>query len=850
MIENKRDYLSDYWTLNDDLHFDVFKPALLNIINRADTPITIGVFGTWGSGKTTLLQMLKSESSLNHQNTKTVWFTAWKYGQQQALWRAFMLRVVDGLFPRNSDGGRLDHKHIKNEKIKEGVQYLERLERSIYETVHWQEEGKWSLDFGELAKQGIRIPIWLAFHLTGMGSISKDLGINPEFTAILERHIREHHLNQLVSIEQFAHEFEKAISLILGEDGRLVVFVDDLDRCLPEKALEVLEAIKLFLDVPGTIFVLGMDREVIRRGIETHYGSLLEIETNRMEIPVNGDVYLQKMIQIPFNLPPLDIKARRDYILKLEANLPPEFKLDETTLDVFAKGLLPNPRQIKRALNVFYLLKNIGIEQENRELIPNGFLAWPLLAKTVLIQSQWPELYQLWRQYPTLIQILEEEYTSHPLSETMILQGYVESNETIDDVENKPYQQSRGFQYQATGLISEYLNNRHKYPLLAKMLQYPEEEQMGRRAAKFSGLTRSQIQLYVGLVGAIESDGENVSSLNLPEDILQILHSGDLVHIQEVVSNIDEIEEQPDGPQHKALGKQLINISQNSNIPLSARFVAAKAASNLKVLPKDLYKFIHVPTPKKNHKIYFGKYPVTNLQYKRFVESPDFMDKSLWSNISVIHQSTKNDQENLLDAGWKWLQDQLRKTDTKVLLPEIWVKDKSIAGWQLLPVVTISWWEANAYCNWLIRNWNNLEESDTNLSLHPISIRMPTDTEWICAAGGTEPAQRFPWDKEGEATKDVTEIQKRANLGNLIGAITPVNMFPLGSSPLGIWDMCGNILEWQANYKNREEGWVSLRGSAWFHMHEVAQTAVNSNSCLIDDRFDYVGFRVAVIAES
>ena len=62
-------------------------------------------------------------------------------------------------------------------------------------------------------------------------------------------------------MEQFEKTFAEAITKILGEDGRLVVFVDDLDRCLPEKAIEILEAIKLFLHVPQTIFVLGMDRE-------------------------------------------------------------------------------------------------------------------------------------------------------------------------------------------------------------------------------------------------------------------------------------------------------------------------------------------------------------------------------------------------------------------------------------------------------------------------------------------------------------------------------------------------------------------------------------------------------------
>jgi hypothetical protein len=63
---------------------------------------------------------------------------------------------------------------------------------------------------------------------------------------------------------------------VTNNDGRLVVFVDDLDRCLPEKAIEVLEAIKFFLGAPGCVFVLGLDQDVIARGIEMKYKELGE----------------------------------------------------------------------------------------------------------------------------------------------------------------------------------------------------------------------------------------------------------------------------------------------------------------------------------------------------------------------------------------------------------------------------------------------------------------------------------------------------------------------------------------------------------------------------------------------
>ena len=77
-------------------------------------------------------------------------------------------------------------------------------------------------------------------------------------------------VDQVRSLEQFQLKFRHVDSLV-HHPNRLVVFVDDLDRCLPEKAIEVLEAIKLFLDARRCIFILGLDHNVIDRGVEIRY---------------------------------------------------------------------------------------------------------------------------------------------------------------------------------------------------------------------------------------------------------------------------------------------------------------------------------------------------------------------------------------------------------------------------------------------------------------------------------------------------------------------------------------------------------------------------------------------------
>ncbi len=658
--------------------------------------------------------------------------------------------------------------------------------------------------------------------------------------------------------------FKKDGTPDLGEEGRLVVFVDDLDRCLPEKAVEVLEAIKLFLDVPGTVFALGMDREAIRRGIETHYGAMLKTDGDGDEIPINGDVYLQKMIQIPFNLPPLDISGREKFIETLEETLPEDFRLEDVTRSVFARGLFPNPRQVKRALNVFYLLKQVAAEQEKHALIPAGVLAWPLLAKTVLIQSQWPELYKLWRQYPTLIQTLEEEYTRAPVSEQELLQGLQEEEQQPEAAGIVKAAASR--ERRATGLMAEFINNRQKYALLAEMLCYPEESGEGEKRARFSGLSRSQVQIYVGLVGALDQKlAESApAAFELPADVLGELESGDPARIRDLVSVVLERDADPDGPQRRALRERLAVVAQNADLPPEGRVTAADAADQLGYIPADLYTFVPIPDPY-SPQFLIAKYPVTNLQYERSLNSPDFGKRELWAGFPKFSEPDKQGNVQQVDdwgeEGWKWLQGALKNKDYEVengvLYPRYWRDLRFGALRPSAPVVGVSWWESNAYCKWLLAHWEELEEAKHLPK--PKLLRLPTEPEWVLAAGGPgSPSPAGRGQGEGRFAfgelKDVKELPRYANTSKSgIGRTTPVWMYPQGESPLHVMDMTGNVWEWQANLFG--EGAIfgkeaqGLRGGSWNRDGDNARVSFRNYSHPYY-RCNYGGFRVvAPLAE-
>ncbi|TDC13231.1 hypothetical protein E1265_28320 [Streptomyces sp. 8K308] len=100
-------------------------------------------------------------------------------------------------------------------------------------------------------------------------------------------------------VNVFEQEFADAVSEFVGDGGRLVVFIDDLDRCAPEVAVTVLESLKLFTGDSRCVFVLAMDYDLLSAVAARKFGA---------RAPVDGAAYLEKIVQLPFFLP--EVKAR------------------------------------------------------------------------------------------------------------------------------------------------------------------------------------------------------------------------------------------------------------------------------------------------------------------------------------------------------------------------------------------------------------------------------------------------------------------------------------------------------------------------------------------------------------
>lgn len=226
----------------------------------------------------------------------------------------------------------------------------------------------------------------------------------------------------------FREEFEALLDA--AEIDQLVVLIDDLDRCLPETAIATLEAIRLFLFVPRTAFVIAADEAMIEYSVRRHFPEL-PATTGPMSYARN---YLEKLIQVPFRIPALGLAETRAYVTLLLAQRAlgedaAEFQkllaaaredlrrpwnsrgLDRTLVQGTLEGAIPvavedalrisgqitrlltdgtrgNPRQIKRFLNSMALRRAIAEERGFGEDID-----LPVLAKLMLAERFAPDLY-------------------------------------------------------------------------------------------------------------------------------------------------------------------------------------------------------------------------------------------------------------------------------------------------------------------------------------------------------------------------------------------------------------------------------------------------------------------------
>lgn len=384
--------------------------------DKLDTPLALGIFGEWGSGKTSVMRMLHAELPSHHVS---LWFDAWHYAhQEETLWRALLLAVVERL---RDEVDRVAKQMVGNGDVNDERAKLEgeldELVTTLYRSHEYQQVGDLKVNWQAAIPLGIQMAF--AFLPAGKGIadnimswFSKD-GKAKEVMSLIERERTMVYRDQVRSLEQFQHALRPLIAKYLSpgipdhSKRLLFVFIDDLDRCLPEAAVGALEALKLFLDVPSCVFVLGMDRRIVEQGIRVRYqqSAVIEVASPRVtnpELYIDASQYLDKIIQIPFTLPPLAESQIAALIEGWARDHDDQIVLDSCA-DIIVRGVTANPRRVKRTLNVLRLVRSLRPMPDKADSLQE----LQRLTKLVVLQTSYEDVYERVVESPRALKALE-----------------------------------------------------------------------------------------------------------------------------------------------------------------------------------------------------------------------------------------------------------------------------------------------------------------------------------------------------------------------------------------------------------------------------------------------------------
>ncbi|MBK7449662.1 MAG: SUMF1/EgtB/PvdO family nonheme iron enzyme [Anaerolineales bacterium] len=256
--------------------------------------------------------------------------------------------------------------------------------------------------------------------------------------------------------------------------------------------------------------------------------------------------------------------------------------------------------------------------------------------------------------------------------------------------------------------------------------------------------------------------------------------------------------------------------------------------------PGDLDRFVEVPSdeyqsgvrkePKRiPHNYFVARYPVTNIQFARFVKEDGYQNREFWSDLGWEWRTGKYDQRTMEGVERDWLE---HRPLAKRNMPYYW-HNIELSN-PIVPVVGVCWFEAEAYCKWLSKKIVAVPDG--------YYVRLLTTDEWERAARGTD-GREYPW---GDGfNKAAANTWDSDSTGSGLGGTTAVVTFPQGASPTDTWDMSGNVWEWTGSWYDEDKKYRIVRGGSWIGYQWFARSSFCNWSIPLMFNDD-LGFRVAI----
>ena len=319
---------------SDPLSFSRIADDLAKLVlkSRESTPLALGIEGGWGSGKSTLMQALAGslDKWANSKSTvvKIVNFNAWT-AREDTRWRY----------------GQVGAEPTRQQRAPQSCRNQNLI--SVARAIAMVAAG-W-LGIGNVINQ-----LW------------DDISIDPQTRNQIQNLIEQ-------GIASWTSANDETDSRHL-----LVVFVDDLDRCPPSNVMQVFEAIKLYLDVRGIVFIVGYDREVI-------FDTIVRVKEYK-ELDLS-QFYLEKIVQLVYHLPVVGDESAKELVqLFLESSRTSDL-FDSPARKFIIEQNSRNPRRIERFLNEFVL--EYGLDDEWQRFGAETVIRW------LIVRTYFPEFAKL-----------------------------------------------------------------------------------------------------------------------------------------------------------------------------------------------------------------------------------------------------------------------------------------------------------------------------------------------------------------------------------------------------------------------------------------------------------------------
>jgi len=354
---------SDQPFLPDEGHPDLLRrEQLLNqvvgAIQNCQMPIVFGIHGDWGQGKTSF--MLQARAALEIPNCeypcKVVWFEAWRYQNESAPVIALLQEIRREL-------GAL-----------------------------------------ALAKGGIEklTSVTIRGALLSIEEVTKAIGFQASKVEQAGREWEKERLVEQLSADQIRNLLDSAISAVLESldtshaagSPRLVVMIDDLDRCERGAAFRLLEGLKLYLNLNHCVFVIGMNKRIVEDAIACEFSKEMR---ERTPDTMRAAAYMEKICQTIWNLPSVSDPAAflRCHLLALPEPVQNAI-FYVTRID---QPLPPNPRRLKALANAILVLHHRIWNDQSFPLEGEGLQEARALVFMAFLTQGAPDLYRLWQFY-------------------------------------------------------------------------------------------------------------------------------------------------------------------------------------------------------------------------------------------------------------------------------------------------------------------------------------------------------------------------------------------------------------------------------------------------------------------